>query len=324
MSDMGTSEAGRAGVAAAVASVSPEGPDASSNASMPDQTQAVNEDDQIEKRKLGIAFWISVAWIALVVLLAALAPTLSIKDPDANFIVVGEPPPYSPSGEHWFGTDQDARDLFSRTIYGARTSLTVGFAAIVFGILIGGSLGLIAGYFRGRIDQAISFVFLSLLSFPALVLAILITALLDRSLVTVAITLGILSVAPVGRVSRATTISFADREFVLAAKSLGAKHPRIIIRELLPNVLIPMGAFSLLGMGIAVVAEGSLAFLGLSVEKGPTWGKIILTASSSSRDLETAPYMALFPIVTLFLTVLALNFAGDRLRAYFDVREISL
>jgi peptide/nickel transport system permease protein len=128
----------------------------------------------------------------------------------------------------------------------------------------------------------------------------------------------------VGRVARATTISFADREFVLAARSLGARHPRIIVRELLPNVLIPMGAFSLLGVAIAIVAEGSLAFLGLSVEKGSTWGKIILTASQSSRDLESAPYMAMFPIGVLFLTVLALNFAGDRLRSYFDVREIAL
>jgi peptide/nickel transport system permease protein len=214
--------------------------------------------------------------------------------------------------------------MFSRTIYGARTSLTVGFAAIAFGLLVGGTLGLLAGYFRGKTDQIISFGFLSLLSFPALVLAILITALLERSLFTIAITIGVLSVAPVGRVARATTISFADREFVLAARSLGARNPRIIVRELLPNVLIPMGAFSLLGVAIAVVAEGSLAFLGLSVEKGPTWGKIILTASQNSRDLENAPYMAMFPITVLFLTVLALNFAGDRLRSYFDVREVSL
>ena len=257
--------------------------------------------------------------------LAIFAPYLSfLKNPDVNFIVPGERPPYSPSSAHWFGTDQDARDMFSRTIYGARTSLTVGFAAIAFGLLVGGTLGLLAGYFRGKVDQVISFGFLSLLSFPALVLAILITALLERSLLTIAITIGVLAVAPVGRVARATTISFADREFVLAARSLGARHPRIIVRELLPNVLIPMGAFSLLGVAIAIVAEGSLAFLGLSVEKGPTWGKIILTASQSSRDLENAPYMAFFPIMILFLTVLALNFAGDRLRSYFDVRELSL
>jgi len=281
-------------------------------------------DDKAEKRKLGLAFWICAAWLVTVIGLALFAPYLAIKSPDVNFIQPGERPPYPPSSEHWFGTDQDARDMFSRTVYGARTSLTVGFAAIAFGLLVGGTLGLLAGYFRGKVDQIISFGFLSLLSFPALVLAILITALLERSLLTIAITIGILSVAPVGRVARATTISFADREFVLAARSLGARHPRIIVRELLPNVMIPMGAFSLLGVAIAIVAEGSLAFLGLSVEKGPTWGKIILTASQSSRDLENAPYMAFFPIGVLFLTVLALNFAGDRIRGYFDVRELSL
>lgn len=285
----------------------------------------VGDDEKAEKRKLGLTFWISVGWLALVIGLAVFAPNLSfLKSPDVNFIQPGERPPYPPSSEHWFGTDQDARDMFSRTVYGARTSLTVGFAAIAFGLLVGGTLGLLAGYFRGKIDAVISFAFLSLLSFPALVLAILITALLERSLLTISMTIGVLAVAPVGRVARATTISFADREFVLAARSLGARHPRIIVRELLPNVLIPMGAFSLLGVAIAIVAEGSLAFLGLSVEKGPTWGKIILTASQSSRDLENAPYMAFFPIMVLFLTVLALNFAGDRLRSYFDVREISL
>lgn len=279
--------------------------------------------DETTKRKLGIGFWISTTWISVVVLAALLAPWLPLKDPDFNFIASGERPPYSPSARHWFGTDQDARDLFSRTIWGARTSLTVGFAAIACGIFFGGILGMLAGYFRGWWDRVISFVFIIFLSFPALVLAILITALLERSLRTISITLGILSIAPVGRVARATTISFADREFVLAAQTLGAKHGRIMVRELLPNVLIPMGALALLGMAVAVVAEGGLAFLGLSVEKGSTWGKLILTGAGS-RDLEKAPWIAFAPIVVLFFTVLALNFAGDRLRSYFDVRETSL
>lgn len=279
--------------------------------------------DEVTKRKLGLGFWISATWITVVVLAAILAPYLPIKDPDFNFIASGERPPYSPSARHWFGTDQDARDLFSRTIFGARTSLTVGFVAIACGIILGGLLGMLAGYFRGWWDRVVSFVFIVFLSFPALVLAILITALLERSLRTISITLGILSIAPVGRVARATTISFADREFVLAAQTLGAKHGRIMIKELLPNVMIPMGALALLGMAVAVVAEGGLAFLGLSVEKGPTWGKLILTGAGS-RDLEKAPWIAIAPIIVLFFTVLALNFAGDRLRSYFDVKETSL
>jgi peptide/nickel transport system permease protein len=135
--------------------------------------------------------------------------------------------------------------------------------------------------------------------------------------------MGFLAIAPIGRIARATTIQYSEREFVIAAKTLGAKHPRIMIRELLPNVVIPMGALALLGVGIAIVAEGALAFLGLSVQDELTWGKLILLGSGS-RDLAEAPWISMGPISVLFLTVLAINFAGDKLREYFDVREISL
>jgi len=280
--------------------------------------------DEAVARRLGIGFWIAVTWLVVIVLAAILAPWLPLKDPNANLI---EPslgaPPYSPSWSFWFGSDQDARDMFSRTIWGARTSLTVGVAAILFGMLVGGTLGTLGGYFRGPSDRVISFALLVLLSFPALVLAILITSLMDRSLFTISIVLGILSVAPVGRVARANTIAYADREFVMAARSLGAKHPRIIVRELLPNVVIPMAALALLGVAVAVVAEGALAFLGLSIDDGTTWGKLI-QLGSGRRELEEAPWIAMIPIAVLFLTVLALNFAGDRLRSYFDVRESAL
>ena len=274
-------------------------------------------------RRLGPLFWIAVGWLVLVSLLALLAPWLPIKDPDAYYLVRGERPPYAPSGTHWFGTDQDARDMFARTIFGARVSLVIGFVAIAFGMLVGGTTGVVAGYLRGRTDRIVSFVFIVFLSFPSLVLAILITALLDRGLVTIALTLGVLAVAPVGRLARATTLSFAEREFVTAARAIGAGDRRIIIRELLPNVVIPMGALALLGMAVAIVAEGGLAFLGLSVEKGPTWGKLILIGAGS-RELEKSPWIAFGPIIILFITVLSLNYAGDRVRSYFDVREIGL
>lgn len=276
------------------------------------------------KRSLGWAFWLCVAWLVLIIGAAILAPWLPLKDPDANLVNrdLGRPP-YSPSGEFWFGSDQDARDVFSRTIFGARVSLTVGFVAIAFGMLVGGTLGILAGYFRGWWDRVVSFLFVVLLSFPALVLAILITSLINRGLFTISLTLGFLSIAPVGRLARATTIQYAEREFVVAARTLGAKHPRIIIRELLPNVVIPMGALALLGMAVAIVAEGGLAFLGLSVEKEETWGKLILLGAGS-RDLEKSPWISMAPIFVLFLTVLALNYAGDKVRAYFDVRESSL
>lgn len=274
--------------------------------------------DKAVTRNLGAGFWVAIGWMVVLALLALLAPVLPIEDPGA---VGAGGPREGPSFEHWFGTDALGRDVFSRTVWGARISLVVGFLAILLGIAVGGTLGMIAGYFRGWLDQIISFLFFTLLSFPALVLALLITATLDRSLRTVSITLGIIAIAPVGRLARASTLVFAEREFVQAARVLGAKNGRIIIKELLPNVLIPMGALTLLGMGIAIVAEGGLAFLGLSVEGDAiSWGKSIVDGSQS-RDLRNNPNVAMFPIGVMFLTVLALNFAGDRVRQYFDVKE---
>jgi peptide/nickel transport system permease protein len=285
------------------------------------------EHDGAASRTIGTGFWIGVGWIAAIVLAAILAPFLLLDDPDAlnpDSIRPGADSPASPpSLDHWFGTDALTRDVFSRTIWGARTSLTVGFAAIAIGMLVGGTLGLLAGYFKGPTDKVVSFLFLALLSFPALVLAILITALIDRSLFTVSVTLGILAIAPVGRVSRATTLADADREFVVAARTLGASNGRIIVRELLPNVLVPMTAFGLLGVAVAIVAEGALAFLGLSVEGGISWGTIIRDGSGPS-DLRDSPWVALAPIAVLFTTVLALNYAGDRVRTYYDVRDDAL
>jgi len=289
------------------------------------QQAAILSDAGVLTRKLGPMFWIAVGWVVLVVLAAILAPWLPIKDPDKNYIdrSLGRPP-YSPSSEFWFGTDKDARDMFSRTIWGARISLTVGFVAIACGMLIGGSFGVLAGHFRGWWDRIVSFVFVVLLSFPALVLGILIITLVDRSLFTISATLGLLAIAPVGRLARATTIQFSEREFVVAARALGASNRRIIVRELLPNVVIPMGALALLGMAVAIVAEGALAFLGLSIEKGESWGKLIQFGAESSRVLEDSPWVAYAPITVLFLTVAALNFCGDKIRAHFDVKEIAL
>ena len=209
------------------------------------------------------------------------------------------------------------------TIWGSRISLLVGFIAIVVGFLIGGTAGILAGYFRGWFDRVVSFIFVTLLSFPALILAILITTLLGRTVFWISISLGILAIAPVGRLARAQTLVFAERDFVIAACILGADDRRILVRELLPNVVIPMSALALLGMGIAVVAEGTLAFLGISVNDGLSWGKQIFESGSSARNLQDGPHAALFPIGVVFLTVLTLNYAGDRMREVFDAKELA-
>ena len=278
-------------------------------------------DDAPVRRRLGVGFWLAMLWLVVMAFVALFAPLLPIADPtEVGFGGARE----SPSFDAWFGTDALGRDVFSRTMHGARISLAVGGFAIVFGMVVGGALGILAGYFRGRLDQAVGFVFFVLLSFPALVLAILITATLERSLLVVSLTIGILAVAPVGLLSRASTLVYAEREFVAAARVLGAKHGRIIVRELLPNVVIPMGALTLLGMALAVVAEGSLAFLGLSVagDDAISWGKMIVDGAGI-RDLQNSTHVAMLPVVVMFVTVLALNFAGDRIRQYYDVKELA-
>jgi peptide/nickel transport system permease protein len=272
-------------------------------------------------RRLGFGFWICVGWMVLLITVALLAPVLGLADPKQTG-VGGRLE--SPRPGLWFGADATGRDVFSLTIWGARISLLVGFIAIIIGFTIGGPLGLLAGYFRGGLDKVVSFYFATMLSFPALILAILITTILGRTVFWIAASIGVLAIAPVGRLARAQTLVFAEKDFVTAARILGAKDSRIILRELLPNVVIPMSALALLGMGIAIVAEGTLAFLGISVNGGLSWGKQIFEAGSRANDLREGPHAALFPIGATFLTVLSLNYAGDRLREIFDAKDLAL
>ena len=163
----------------------------------------------------------------------------------------------------------------------------------------------------------------SRVSSPGLALALMIIGLLGQSLGVVSIVLSLAVIAPVARLARATTLSFAERDFVSAARVLGATDRRIMAREILPNVLIPLSALSLLGLGLTIVGEGGLAYLGLSVENGFSWGKMI-QLGAAPRTLRTGPWVVFTPIGAMFLTVLSLNFAGDRLRDYFDVREVGI
>jgi len=277
----------------------------------------------VKARRLGLGFWLPMSWMIVIVGVALLAPVLPLKDPTDYFIRPGERPPYPPSADHWFGTDQDARDMFSRIISGARVSLAVGFMTVTMSFIVGGTLGMVAGLVRGWFDRLVSFLFLALLSFPGLVLVILIISLINRSVLTISVTLAIGGIAPVGRLARAATLSFAEREFVIAARTLGARNSRILFRELLPNVVIPMGALVLLGVAAAILAEGGLAFLGLSIEKGETWGKLIRNGSGS-RVLRDSPWVAFGPITVMFFTLASINYIGDYLRDFFNVRETGL
>jgi peptide/nickel transport system permease protein len=279
------------------------------------------EVELLTKRRLGAGFWIAVGWLVLVIALAVLAPVLPLADPDET---LNGPPGSSFTADNWLGTDEGGRDLLSRTIWGSRVSLLVGFTSIAFALVVGGSLGLIAGYYRGWGERVVVAAFDIALAFPAVVLALLLVTFLGRQLQWILLVIGILAIAPVGRLARANTLLYGTREFVTASRALGAKSRRIIWQEIFPNVLVPMTGLALLGMALAIVAEGSLAFLGLSVEGAtPTWGKMIV-AGSSGTSLRTQPLTAFVPITAMFLTVLALNFIGDRLRAHLEVRESAL
>ncbi len=273
--------------------------------------------DKVAPRRLGISFWTAIGWILLVSAAALVAPWLPIADPEeigAGGRLDG------PGWDNWFGTDSNGRDMFSRTIWGARVSLMVGLVSILVGFLIGGVVGVVSGYRRGFIDRTLSFIVFVILSFPSLVLFLLIISIVGQGLWVVSLTLSVLVVPSVARLGRAITIAFAEREFVAAARLLGATNRRVMVREILPNVLIPMSVILLLGLGITIVAEGGLAYLGLSVADGFSWGKMI-QIGAAPRTLRTAPWAAFFPIGAMFLTVLSLNWVGDRLRQYFDIRE---
>ena len=267
-------------------------------------------------RQLGVGFWVSTGWIGLLVLLTAIAGLLPIPDPTKIGVDL---PGLGPSIHHLLGTDDLGRDLFSRVIYGARVSLAVGFFSILFGLAIGGILGMVAGFYGGVLDGIVLGLSNMILAFPALVLLIAVVAFWGPTLFHITITIGILSIGPLAIVVRGNTLRFAQREFVLAARLLGAKNGRIIFREILANVVPSAIALGLVSVPVAIVAEGGLSFLGLSVRlPTPTWGNMI----AEGRVIMTVhPLVTLWPSLFLFVTVLALNVAGDRLQAYFNVRE---
>ncbi|MEV4562892.1 dipeptide/oligopeptide/nickel ABC transporter permease/ATP-binding protein [Nonomuraea sp. NPDC049419] len=271
------------------------------------------------RRRLGPAFWLAACWIGLVLLAAVLADLLPLARYDET---LAGPPQSGPSAAHPFGTDGLGRDVLSRVVYGARVSLGVGVGAVLLGLGIGAPLGILAGYRRKAADAVIMAVNDVAQAFPALVFALAVVAFAGASLRNVLIVLGVLGIPSWVRLIRGATLTFAEREFVLAARVLGTRDRRILWREIVPNVAVPAASYAFIGMAVVVVAEGSLAFLGLSVQAPtPTWGGLI---NEGRTLMETAPHVVLAPSVVMFLTVLSFNLVGDRLRSLTDVRESGL
>ena len=270
-------------------------------------------------RRLGLLFWAAIGWLIFVFLAAAFAGVLPLPSPTDMDMLERRAPA---SWMHWLGTDGLGRDELARVIYGARISLTVGLCAPIIGITIGGALGMLAGYFRGRFETVVVGSMDVLLAFPPLVFALAVTAYLGQSLLYLTCIIGVLSVPAFMRVARAATLTLARREFVIAAQALGATHARILLRELLPNVFLPLLAFFLLGVAVTIVVEGALSFLGLGVPPPiSSWGSMI---GEGRESLEVAPRLAFIPAITMFLTVLSFNLVGDTLRALTDPRQGAL
>lgn len=271
------------------------------------------------RRRLGMLFWCAIGWMVLVFAVAIFADLLPLPSPTDMDMLERRAPI---SAEHWFGTDGLGRDELSRLIYGARISLIVGLCAPMIGVTIGGALGMLAGYFRGRFESFVVGSMDVLLAFPPLILALAVTAYLGQSIFNLTCILGVLGIPAFMRVARAATLTLARREFVIAAQALGATHARILLRELLPNVLLPLIAFFLLGVAVTIVVEGSLSFLGLGVPPPiSSWGSMI---GEGRESLEVAPQLAFIPAIAMFLTVLSFNLIGDTMRALTDPRQGAL
>ena len=266
-----------------------------------------------------LVFGLAIFWIAIIVVAAIAADWLPLDNPSELDLLARRA---APSAGHWLGTDALGRDILSRIIFGARISLVVGLLAPLLGIVLGGGLGMLAGYFRGRFQTLVVGGIDVLLAFPPLVLALAITTYLGQSVLNITLTLGILSVPAFTRVARAATLKLTERDFVTAARALGAGHLRILLRELLPNIAPPLMAYFLLVVAVIIVIEGALSFLGLGVPApASSWGGMIAEGRDS---LDTAPSIAFLPAGAMFLTVLAFNMIGDRLRELTDPRSAAL
>ena len=260
------------------------------------------------------AFWGVVA--AVIVLMAITAPVLAPHDPlKSNFRTMTKPP----SEKNWFGTDQVGRDTLSRVIHGSRTSLTVAFAAVLFGTTLGAVWGLACGFFGGRFDLISQRLIEFMQSFPDLILAMAIAMALGAGTWTVIVAIAITRIPFGGRVIRSVVLSLKEMQYVEAARGLGASNPRLMFRHILPQCIAPYLILATTHLGVAIVIEASLGFLGVGIPPpSPTWGNMLSDALNSG--LVPPWWLVLFPGLAITLTVLAFNLLGDGIRDALDPR----
>jgi peptide/nickel transport system permease protein len=265
------------------------------------------------RRPLGALAGVTVVLMALA---AALAPVLAPYDPlETNFVALLRPP----SREYPLGTDAFGRDMLSRVLYGARTALLVGFCSAFLGASLGALLGVVSAYFGGKVDLALQRLTDVLLSFPIIVLALAVVAVLGTGVVNVILAITVPTVPQVARVVRASALSVRQMPYVEAARSVGAGHWRIMLRHMLPNLMAPYLIMLTAFLGQAILLEASLSFLGLGVaEPTPAWG--LMLRGAGVQFAERAPWLAIAPGVAISAAVFAFSLLGDALRDALDPR----
>jgi ABC-type dipeptide/oligopeptide/nickel transport system permease subunit len=262
--------------------------------------------------------WFGVLVIVVMVLMALAAPVFARHDPTAIDLVNQLRPP---SADHWMGTDIQGRDVWSRLVYGARVSLSVGLVSQGIALALGVLLGLIAGYYGRWVDEIVMRLADVTLAFPTLLLLIALVAALQPSLTVVFLTIGLVGWAGMARLVRGQVLVVRELEYVQAMRALGAHNARIISRHVLPAVIAPVLIAATLGVAAAIMAEAALSFLGLGVQPPtPSWGAMIADGRDLSQ-LRGAPWTSLFPGLAIGMTVLGFNLLGDALRDALDPRS---
>jgi peptide/nickel transport system permease protein len=270
--------------------------------------------ERFRRHRLAMAALVVVLGLAF---LSAFAPIVSPYDPNkTNLLLIFE----APSPQHPMGTDSLGRDLLTRILFGGRVSLAVGVLAALLALTLGTLVGAVAGFYGGLTDGVLMRLVDVLLSIPRLFLIVLLAVLFGGSVLTIIVVLGGLSWMRTSRIVRATVLSLKGREFVEAARAIGAGDVRIIVRHLLPNTVAPIVVAATLGVAGAIIAESTLSFLGLGIQKPTsTWGNLLTDATT---DMSQAPWVAIFPGVAIFLAVVSINFVGDGLRDALDPRHV--
>lgn len=257
-----------------------------------------------------LSMYFAFAWLTLVIFAACTADLLPLHSPDR---IDWENLAAAPGvAGHLLGTDALGRDILSRLIFGSRVSLVVGSLAPALGLLIGVLFGVMAGFLGGVADRAISAAIDIFLAFPRLVFLLMTMFVFGSNLLNLTVALGLICAPSFALIARANTIRLKQREFVLAAQAAGASTSAVIRCEILPNILSPLVVYMLLAVGMIIIAEGSLGFLGLSVPPPtPSWGGII---AEGRESLELSPHVSLIPMFVMFLTILSINLLGEQFR----------